>query len=269
VQCNCKQQDGWFQGFDVVALRRHRDQITWTDLGLHVTRTDADTTPHAQQRGVPRTLVLTHHPARGKRHERLPETGTGPAVDRDRTASTVGGQCLRKLLSCQFLDRRDIHPSMIARQESERLRPAHGGELFDLLPATVDGVPGVPRVVEYGNNRRVLLSVYRPMPVLVRSTHRRTRHTFPVELLNDRLPPPPIQMPVEDPPHDGGRELMVARTATVALQLPSSDADAARHPPRHTRTADARPDAAHQSAPPSRPEPDAAHVAARTSTTHP
>lgn len=43
VQSDREQYDGRFQGFDVVALRRHRDQITWTELDLRVTRTDPDT----------------------------------------------------------------------------------------------------------------------------------------------------------------------------------------------------------------------------------
>ena len=110
MKCDREQHDRRLQSFDVVALRRHRDQLTWTQLGLRVTRTDPDTTPHTEQRGIPGTLVLTHHSTCGKRHERLPETGTGPAVDRDRTAPTLGGQCLGKLLSCQIVDRRDIHP---------------------------------------------------------------------------------------------------------------------------------------------------------------
>lgn len=43
MQCDREQEDGRFQGFDVVALRRHRDQITSTELDLRVARTDPDT----------------------------------------------------------------------------------------------------------------------------------------------------------------------------------------------------------------------------------
>ena len=74
---------------DVVTLRRHRDQLSRTELDFAVTRTEQDATPHAEQRGIPGTLVLTHHPTRGKCDERLPEAGTGPAVDRHRATATV------------------------------------------------------------------------------------------------------------------------------------------------------------------------------------
>jgi hypothetical protein len=48
-----------------VALRRHRDQITWTELDLGVTRTDPDTTRMQSSEASPGTLVLTHHPTCG------------------------------------------------------------------------------------------------------------------------------------------------------------------------------------------------------------
>jgi hypothetical protein len=63
-----------------MALRRHGDQISWTELRCRVSGMDHNPTLQTQQGSVPRTLVLTHHPARGKSHQRLPERGTSPAV---------------------------------------------------------------------------------------------------------------------------------------------------------------------------------------------
>ena len=49
MQGDGEQQDGRFHGFDVVALRWQRHQITWKEIDLGVTGMDPDATSHAEQ----------------------------------------------------------------------------------------------------------------------------------------------------------------------------------------------------------------------------
>jgi hypothetical protein len=138
VQCDCEQQDRWFQRFDIVTLRRHRDQVTRPQLDLYVTGMDHDATLQAEHRGIPRTLVLTHYPPRGERRERLPEPSTSSAVDRHRTAPTLSRHRLAKQVGRQLVDRRNIHQSIIARL-------AHPAGVPDV--GDVNGIPATGREV--------------------------------------------------------------------------------------------------------------------------
>ena len=71
-------------------------------------------------------------------------------------------------------------------------------ELLDLLPTSVDRVPGVPRILEHRRNGRVLSTDHSGVTIQLRQV-RRARHTVSVELLRDRVPPPAIQVELEFP----------------------------------------------------------------------
>jgi putative phosphoribosyl transferase len=108
-----------------VALGRYGDELPWAELYRGVAGVELDATPQAEQGRIAGTLVLAHDPAHGERRECLPEPGTGPAVDGDRAASTLGGHCLRKALVGQVVDRRNIHQSMMARERFSRRPPGY------------------------------------------------------------------------------------------------------------------------------------------------
>jgi len=83
VERDGQQQHGRLNGFDRVPLRRYCNQVTGSKLGVGLISAEDDPTTQAEQRSVPRTLVLAHRPLGRKRHNGLPEPRTTPAVDRD------------------------------------------------------------------------------------------------------------------------------------------------------------------------------------------
>ncbi|TCO12212.1 hypothetical protein EV652_13110 [Kribbella steppae] len=48
MQCDCQEEDGQFQGSNVVTLRRNREQVTWAELALGIARAEHNTTSQAE-----------------------------------------------------------------------------------------------------------------------------------------------------------------------------------------------------------------------------